>query len=64
MLRSHDVAYDYDEEVGIKNGMLSRQDSSMRHGKVILFLTIFEVRPTNFSPLLMYVRGLTFLYCL
>lgn len=44
MLRSHNVAYDYDDEIEAKNAMLSNQDKSLKHGKLILFLTIFEVR--------------------
>mmetsp|Transcript_6361 Transcript_6361/g.11332 ORF Transcript_6361/g.11332 Transcript_6361/m.11332 type:complete len:791 (-) Transcript_6361:482-2854(-) len=42
MLRSHDVAYDYDTEISIKNDMLSNQNNNLRHGKLILFLTVFE----------------------
>ncbi|KAL7546487.1 hypothetical protein ACHAWF_009819 [Thalassiosira exigua] len=42
MLRSHSVAYGFDEEIDVKNDMLSNKDSSLKHGKLILFLTIFE----------------------
>lgn len=44
MLRSHNVAYNFDEEIEVKNDMLSNPNSTLRHGKLILFLTIFEVR--------------------
>ena len=43
MLRSHDVAYGYEEEIDVKNDMLSNQDCAPSHDKIILFLTIFEV---------------------
>lgn len=43
MLRSHDVVYGYDEEIQIKNDMLNpNTKSNLKHGKLILFLTIFE----------------------
>ena len=44
MLRSHGVAYEYEKEIQVKNDMLSNGDPRRKHGKLILFLTIFEVR--------------------
>ncbi|KAL7544042.1 hypothetical protein ACHAXR_013481 [Thalassiosira sp. AJA248-18] len=54
MLRTHGVAYDYDEEIEVKNAMLSDQDNNLRHGKLILFLTIFEA--LEFSERLLIQR--------
>lgn len=57
MLRSHDVAYSYDEEIEVKNRMLSNEDSTLRHGKLILFLTIFEVRLNPLPSLYFFLRN-------
>ena len=37
------LAYGYEEEIDVKNDMLSNQDCAPTHDKIILFLTIFEV---------------------
>jgi hypothetical protein len=49
MLRSHHVAYKFDEEVEIKKSLLA--DNKGRYeqpvfGKLILFMTLFEVSTT------------------
>ena len=54
MLRSHHVAFRFDEEVELKNSMLSNQDNYRNQpvfGKLILFLTIFEVRINALLPI-------------
>eukprot|EP00571_Detonula_confervacea_P008034 CAMPEP_0172316884 /NCGR_PEP_ID=MMETSP1058-20130122/29856_1 /TAXON_ID=83371 /ORGANISM="Detonula confervacea, Strain CCMP 353" /LENGTH=901 /DNA_ID=CAMNT_0013031315 /DNA_START=50 /DNA_END=2755 /DNA_ORIENTATION=+ len=56
MLRSHNVAYELDEEIDVKNDMLSNPDSKRTHGKLILFLTIFEA--LEFSERLLIRRVL------
>mmetsp|Transcript_53463 Transcript_53463/g.113558 ORF Transcript_53463/g.113558 Transcript_53463/m.113558 type:complete len:540 (+) Transcript_53463:1372-2991(+) len=57
MLRSHDASYGYDEEIEIKNEMLSNQSNNLNHGKLILFLTIFEA--LEFSERLLIERVTT-----
>jgi len=57
MLRSHNITYGYDEEIQIKNDMLSSKNSNLKHGKVILFLTIFEA--LEFSERLLIERVTT-----
>jgi len=43
VLRSHNVAYSYDEELEIKNRILSSKEPEAPHlHKVLLFLTVFE----------------------
>lgn len=44
MLRTHKVAYGNDAEIDVKNLLLSDQVSILKHGKIILFTTVHEVR--------------------
>jgi len=51
MLRSHRVAFKFDEEVEIKNSMLSNDDGHWKQpvfGKLILFMTLYEVSTYRF----------------
>lgn len=52
MLRSHHVAYEFEKEVDLKKSMLFSGGVSLRHDKIILFLTIFEVRIVTFGFIL------------
>ena len=44
MLRSHDIAYEFNEEIQVKKDvlLLSKQKRDVRQGKLLLFLTVFE----------------------
>lgn len=47
MFRSHHVAYKFDDEVEIKKKLLSPDEGHYEQpvfGKLILFMTLFEVR--------------------
>lgn len=51
MLRSHRVAFKFDEEVEIKKSMLSNDDGHWKQpvfGKLILFMTLYEVSTHRF----------------